>query len=77
MINNTKDEMVLSSIQELENTIQDYIVQGESVEEISSLIMYKVLLFALSGISNNTNILHRKCWEYYEDNKQKLISTIP
>ena len=77
MINNTKDEMVLSSIQELENTIQDYIVQGESVEEISSLIMYKVLLFALSGIPNNTNILHRKCWEYYEDNKQKLISTIP
>lgn len=73
----TKDEMALESIRALEEIIQEYILQGESVEEMSSMIMYQVLVFSLSGVTNNQNILHRKCWEYFENNKSKFMSTVP
>lgn len=72
-----KEEMTLNNIQELENQIRDYLMENGDIEETVSLIMYKVLLFSLSGVKYNENTLHNKCWEYFDKNKQKLINTIP
>lgn len=70
------EERTLEAIQDLENSIRKYVNEEEG-EELTYLIMYKVLLFSLSLKGYNENTLHNKCWEYFDKNKMKLINTIP
>jgi len=71
------EEMTLENINQLESIINNYISTHDDDEKVTSLIMYKVLLFTLNGIKYDEKTLHDKCWEYYEENKDTLLKSVP